>query len=55
MLFAGSEVNAKNKETKSKAIKTFSLNLDVKTIIAIMLNPTSIDDVIMFIPNQLKK
>ncbi len=41
--FGGSVVNARNRETRNRAMKAFSFNLEVSTTIAIMLISTRRD------------
>jgi hypothetical protein len=43
ILFAGRVENARKSETRKRAMNAFNFNLEVKTIIAIMLIPTSAD------------
>jgi hypothetical protein len=43
IVFTGRTVNARKIETRNKAIKASSFNLDVRIIIAIMLIPTIIE------------
>ena len=43
IVFAGSVVNARKRETRKRAMNAFSFNLDVRIIIAAMLMPTRIE------------
>jgi hypothetical protein len=43
IVFAGSVVNARKRETRKRAMNAFSFNLDVRIIIAAMLMPTKIE------------
>ena len=49
IVFAGSVVNARKRETRKRAMNAFSFNLDVRIIIAAMLMPTSIEVLNIFI------
>ena len=50
--FGGRVVNARKSETRKRAINAFNFNLEVRTIMAIMLIPTN-DDFSKILMNQV--